>query len=105
LERSKNALAAARAIGSADTRAKRAIVISLYKRSAMPRQSKPGPRFDVLAGTRTVTCCIWNCAEDNCFALLHKMRMSEWIDTARVQVFADEQTDAYRLCTFDDGWV
>src|SRR5467141_235623 len=27
-------------------------------RSATPRQSKPGPRFEVLAGTRTVTCCI-----------------------------------------------
>src|SRR5206468_930030 len=26
--------------------------------SATPRQSKPGPRFEVLAGTRTVTCCI-----------------------------------------------
>src|SRR4029077_17147895 len=27
-------------------------------RSATPRQSKPGPRLEVLAGTRTVTCCI-----------------------------------------------
>src|SRR5450755_1906588 len=33
------------------------------------------------------------------------MRMSEWIDTAMVKAFAAEQTDAYRLCTFDDGWV
>ena len=31
--------------------------------------------------------------------------MSEWIDTATVDAFAAEQTDAYRLCTFDDGWV
>ncbi|MDQ6939613.1 MAG: hypothetical protein M3119_05585, partial [Verrucomicrobiota bacterium] len=31
--------------------------------------------------------------------------MSEWIDTATVQAFAAERTDAYRLCTFDDGWV
>jgi 23S rRNA (cytosine1962-C5)-methyltransferase len=31
--------------------------------------------------------------------------MSEWIDTAVVKAFAAEQTDAYRLCTFDDGWV
>src|SRR6266478_2284838 len=27
-------------------------------RSATPRQSKPGPRLEVLAGTRTVICCI-----------------------------------------------
>ncbi|MDQ2919514.1 MAG: class I SAM-dependent methyltransferase, partial [Verrucomicrobiota bacterium] len=33
------------------------------------------------------------------------MRMSEWIDPATVKAFATEQTDAYRLCTFDDGWV
>ncbi|MDQ6911783.1 MAG: class I SAM-dependent methyltransferase [Verrucomicrobiota bacterium] len=31
--------------------------------------------------------------------------MSEWIDTATVKAFVAEQTDAYRLCTFDDGWV
>ncbi len=31
--------------------------------------------------------------------------MSEWIDTTTVKAFAAEQTDAYRLCTFDDGWV
>src|SRR4029453_10467743 len=33
-------------------------------RSATPKQSKPGPRFEVLAGTRTVTCCIrrWSVA-------------------------------------------
>ncbi len=33
------------------------------------------------------------------------MRMSEWIEPALVQAFAAEQTDAYRLCTCDDGWV
>ncbi|MGZ5004639.1 MAG: hypothetical protein ACXWG7_03650, partial [Chthoniobacterales bacterium] len=33
------------------------------------------------------------------------MRMFEWIDSALVKAFAAEQTDAYRLCTFDDGWV
>ena len=31
--------------------------------------------------------------------------MTTWIDTALVQAFAAEQTDAYRLCTFDDGWA
>lgn len=31
--------------------------------------------------------------------------MTTWIDTAMVQAFAAEQTDAYRLCTFDDGWA
>ena len=31
--------------------------------------------------------------------------MSEWIDTAVMQAFAAEQTDAHRLCTFEDGWV
>ncbi len=33
------------------------------------------------------------------------MRISEWIEPALVQAFAAEQTDAYRLCTCDDGWV
>lgn len=33
------------------------------------------------------------------------MRISEWIDPALVKTFAAEQTDAYRLCTSDDGWV
>ncbi|MGZ5552033.1 MAG: class I SAM-dependent methyltransferase [Chthoniobacterales bacterium] len=33
------------------------------------------------------------------------MRMFEWIDSALVKAFAAEQTDAYRLCTFEDGWV
>ncbi len=28
-----------------------------------------------------------------------------WIDAALVQAFAAEETDAYRLCTFRDGWV
>ena len=31
--------------------------------------------------------------------------MTTWIDIALVQAFAAEQTDAYRLCTFDDGWA
>lgn len=31
--------------------------------------------------------------------------MSEWIDPALVQTFAEEQTDAYRICTCPDGWV
>lgn len=30
---------------------------------------------------------------------------SHWIDPALVQAFEAEQTDAYRLCTFDDGWA
>lgn len=33
------------------------------------------------------------------------MRTSEWIDPSLVQAFAEEQTDAYRLCTCDDGWA
>ncbi|HEV3409159.1 MAG TPA: class I SAM-dependent methyltransferase [Chthoniobacterales bacterium] len=33
------------------------------------------------------------------------MKNCEWIDHALVRAFAEEQTDAYRLCTFDDGWV
>ena len=31
--------------------------------------------------------------------------MSEWIDAALVKAFEAEQTDAYRVCTFPDGWV
>src|SRR4051795_8693947 len=33
------------------------------------------------------------------------MRMSEWIDAALVKEFEAEQTDAYRICTYPDGWV
>lgn len=33
------------------------------------------------------------------------MRMSEWIEPLAVKAFEAEQTDAYRLCTFEDGWV
>ena len=33
------------------------------------------------------------------------MTNSHWIDIALVQAFAREQTDVYRLCTFDDGWA
>ncbi len=33
------------------------------------------------------------------------MRMSEWIDTALVKAFEAEGTDAYRICTYPDGWV
>lgn len=31
--------------------------------------------------------------------------MSEWVDAAQVQAFEAEQTNAYRVCTFPDGWV
>lgn len=31
--------------------------------------------------------------------------MCEWIDAALLRAFGAEQTDAFRLCTFDDGWV
>jgi 23S rRNA (cytosine1962-C5)-methyltransferase len=31
--------------------------------------------------------------------------MAEWIDSGTARAFAAEQTDAYRLCTFEDGWV
>jgi 23S rRNA (cytosine1962-C5)-methyltransferase len=33
------------------------------------------------------------------------MRKSEWIEPALVKAFEAEQTDAYRLCTCDDGWA
>ncbi len=33
------------------------------------------------------------------------MNSSYWIDASLVKAFAAEQTDAYRLCTFDDGWA
>ncbi len=33
------------------------------------------------------------------------MRISGWIEPALVQVLQVEQTEAYRLCTFEDGWV
>ena len=33
------------------------------------------------------------------------MTMSEWIDAAQVQAFEAEHTNAYRVCTFPDGWV
>ena len=33
------------------------------------------------------------------------MKMSEWIDAAQVQAFEAEETNAYRVCTFPDGWV
>ena len=33
------------------------------------------------------------------------MEMSEWIDAAQVQAFEAEGTNAYRVCTFPDGWV
>jgi len=33
------------------------------------------------------------------------MTNSDWIQPALVQAFAAEQTDAYRLCTGEDGWV
>src|SRR5436309_15663489 len=30
---------------------------------------------------------------------------SKWIDTALLRDFEAEGTDAYRLCTIEDGWV
>ncbi len=33
------------------------------------------------------------------------MRMSEWIEPTFAQTFAAELTNAYRLCTYDDGWA
>lgn len=33
------------------------------------------------------------------------MMTSQWIETGAVRAFAAEQTDAYRLCTFADGWA
>jgi 23S rRNA (cytosine1962-C5)-methyltransferase len=33
------------------------------------------------------------------------MKMNQWIGAAQVRAFEAEQIDAFRLCTFDDGWV
>ena len=33
------------------------------------------------------------------------MTTSQWIEHGLVQALEAEQTDAYRLCTFDDGWA
>ena len=33
------------------------------------------------------------------------MRTSDWIEPALVQAFEAEQTDAYRLCTYEEGWA
>ncbi len=33
------------------------------------------------------------------------MRTSDWIEPALVQAFEAEQTNAYRLCTYDEGWA
>ena len=33
------------------------------------------------------------------------MNTSEWIQPALMEAFAVEETDAYRLCTYDDGWA
>lgn len=33
------------------------------------------------------------------------MRTSEWIDSDLMQAFAAEETDAYRLCSFEDAWA
>jgi len=37
--------------------------------------------------------------------LKQHLKINEWIDAAQVGAFAAEETDAFRLCTFDDGWV
>lgn len=33
------------------------------------------------------------------------MKHAQWIELPQVRAFAEEQTDAYRLCSFDDGWA
>ncbi|MEP6810703.1 MAG: class I SAM-dependent methyltransferase [Chthoniobacterales bacterium] len=33
------------------------------------------------------------------------MKQAQWIEVGPVQAFAVEHTDAYRLCTFADGWA
>ncbi|MEP6820816.1 MAG: class I SAM-dependent methyltransferase [Chthoniobacterales bacterium] len=33
------------------------------------------------------------------------MKHAQWIETPQVRAFEAEQTDAYRLCSFDDGWA
>src|SRR5207249_1858711 len=97
-------------------------------RNATPRQSKPGPRFEVLAGTRTVTDCIlqatWPKLETNrAMAELilaraiptarrsgnsgerRKGMKSGWIDFGLVRDFLGEQTNAYRICTKPEAWA
>ena len=85
----------------------------------MPRQSKPGPRFEVLAGTRTVTCCFTS--ENDLIAPgksgkrgngarirgeSRQVRTSgSWIDSQLMRDFQAEKTNAHRLCTASDGWV
>ncbi len=55
--RAKNASAASFAMmmGAADPAARRETVTRFDRPSAMPRQSYPGPRLEVVAGTSTVT--------------------------------------------------
>jgi 23S rRNA (cytosine1962-C5)-methyltransferase len=38
-------------------------------------------------------------------AVAMPIRMSEWIEPALVKTFETERTDAYRICTYPDGWV
>ncbi len=58
------------------------------KRTALERtQSAGAPRFTDEAAMQRV------------------MRMSEWIDPALVKAFEAEQTNAYRVCTSEEGWV
>src|SRR5881392_538975 len=103
-------------------------------RSATPRQSKPGPRLEVLAGTRTVISCIGEPrlsggVRDNASTMPQcsnagsggnrsvarwrfevrdwsdkKMNFG-WIDARLLRDFQAAATDAYRLCTIEDGWV
>src|SRR5438270_10459433 len=90
-------------------------------RSATPRQSKPGPRFEVLAGTRTVTCCIRRrsvatlsfsgnrsvrpCRIESMPVNTADGNEPAWIDASLFRDFQAERTDAHRLCTMEDGWV
>ncbi|MDQ6624609.1 MAG: class I SAM-dependent methyltransferase [Verrucomicrobiota bacterium] len=39
------------------------------------------------------------------FAVAMTIRMSEWMDPALARAFEAEETDAYRICTYPDGWV
>src|SRR6266550_7741809 len=103
-------------------------------RSATPRQSKPGPRLEVLAGTRTVISCIGEpslsggarddastmpqCSNagsgGNRSVALRRFEVRDWsdkkmnfgwIDARLLRDFQAATTDAYRLCTIEDGWV
>src|SRR5438094_5794226 len=82
-------------------------------RSATPRQSKPGPRFEVLPGTRTVTFCIVNTrfilpaacvpwSRQPCGRFSHHARSWKYRPTAFTNAPADHQAAATADCSNTD---